>query len=555
MMKTSQSLKSGLDFQTIFELTPGSCLVLAPDENFTIIAVNGAYLDDTKTKRENIIGKGFFEIFPEPTETTTKNLRAFLKQVLQDKIPNTMAVQKYVHGAEAGRREEQYWSLTNTPILGINRVVNFIIHRTENITEVMQLKLKKQRAEILQKGIDLVEGYAIILLDKEGHVTSWNKGAEQTEGYSSEEIIGQSFTEFYPLEAIQKAYPEHELSIARERGHFEDEGWRVRKDGSRFLANVIITPTYDEKHEHIGFMKIIRDLTEQKKAKLQTKILQKAIDFVEDYAIILLDKDGCVTSWNKGAKQTKGYSSKEIIGQSFKKFYPLEAIQKAYPEHELKIAKEEGRFEDDGWRVRKDGSRFWANIIITPTYDEKNEHIGFMKITRDLTERKKVELYALTEQSILASAAEEHRKKQEEFVDTICHEIRNPLNGIYGGIELLQDTIISLGELFKKNHQLEILAGTEFNEMLGKAEIEAKLISECVKQQKIIVDDVLSLSKLENNKLELNPAPFELRQFIKNVLQIFTLQLEQKKLTLILNIPEVSYMVKGRSPSVVANSN
>ena len=430
-MKTSRPLKSGLDFQTIFELTPGSCLVLAPDENFTIIAVNGAYLDDTKTKRENIIGKGFFEIFPEPTETTTKNLRAFLKQVLQDKIPNTMAVQKYVQGDEAGRIEEQYWSLTNTPVLGINRVVDFIIHRTENITEVMQLKLKKQRAEILQKGIDLVEGYAIILLDKEGHVTSWNKGAEQTEGYSSEEIIGQSFTEFYPLEAIQKAYPEHELSIARERGHFEDEGWRVRKDGSRFLANVIITPTYDEKHEHIGFM----------------------------------------------------------------------------------------------------------------------------KITRDLTERKKVELYALTEQSILASAAEEHRKKQEEFVDTICHEIRNPLSGIYGGIELLQDTIVSLGEFFKKNHQLELLAGTELNEMLGKAEIEAKLISECVKQQKIIVDDVLSLSKLENNKLELNPSPFELKQFIKNVLQIFTLQLEKKKLKLILNIPEVSYMVKGRSPSVVANSN
>jgi len=415
----------------MFELSPASCVVLTPDENFTIIAVNGAYLDDTKTKRENIIGKGFFETLSDPTETATKNLRASLEQVLQDKIPNTMAVQKYVHGAEAGRREEQYWSLTNTPILGINRVVNFIIHRTENITEVMQLKLKKQRAEILQKGIDLVEGYAIILLDKEGHVTSWNKGAEQTEGYSSEEIIGQSFTEFYPLEAIQKAYPEHELSIARERGHFEDEGWRVRKDGSRFLANVIITPTYDEKHEHIGFM----------------------------------------------------------------------------------------------------------------------------KITRDLTERKKVELYALTEQSILASAAEEHRKKQEEFVDTICHEIRNPLNGIYGGIELLQDTIISLGELFKKNHQLEILAGTEFNEMLGKAEIEAKLISECVKQQKIIVDDVLSLSKLENNKLELNPSPFELKQFIKNVLQIFTLQLEKKKLKLILNIPEVSYMVKGRSPSVVANSN
>ena len=211
--------------------------------------------------------------------------------------------------------------------------------------------------------------YAIFMLDPQGRVVTWNAGAERIKQYKADEIIGQHFTKFYPQEAIDRGWPAHELKVATAEGRFEDEGWRVRKDGTQFWANVVITALRDEKGQLRGFSKVTRDLTERKQAEESLRRSEERfrllIETVQDYAIFLLDPQGHVASWNPGAERFKGYKADEIIGQHFSKFYPQEAIDRGWPAHELKVATAEGRFEDEGWRVRKDGTQFWANVVIT----------------------------------------------------------------------------------------------------------------------------------------------------------------------------------------------
>ena len=241
--------------------------------------------------------------------------------------------------------------------------------------------------------IETVKDYAIFMLNPDGYVESWNEGARRLKGYEPFEIIGKHFSIFYPED--NKHWPEEELKIARRDGRIEDEGWRVRKDGSRFWANVIITRIDDEKGELIGFSKVTRDLTERKAAeeaiKRSEERLRMMVTAVKDYAIFMLDENGIVTSWNPGAKRIKGYEEEEIIGQSFKKFYTPEDIARKHPEHELKIAFQEGKYEEEGWRVKKDGSRFWAHVVINRVNDAQGNLIGYGKVTRDLSERKRAQ--------------------------------------------------------------------------------------------------------------------------------------------------------------------
>jgi PAS domain S-box-containing protein len=244
----------------------------------------------------------------------------------------------------------------------------------------------------------LVQGtsdYAIFMLDPQGQVVTWNLGAERIKGYKASEIIGQHFSKFYPEESIKRDWPAYELKVATKEGRFEDEGWRVRKDGSQFWANVVLTALRDQDGKLLGFSKVTRDLTERKQAeesiRRSEERLRHMVESVKDYAIFMLDPTGHVASWNSGAERIKLYRADEIIGQHFSKFYPQEALNRGWPEHELKVAVAEGRFEDEGWRVRKDGTQFWANVVITALKDDQGELIGFTKITRDLTVRKLAE--------------------------------------------------------------------------------------------------------------------------------------------------------------------
>ena len=243
--------------------------------------------------------------------------------------------------------------------------------------------------------VDSVRDYAILMLDPTGHIVSWNSGAQRLNGYTAEEIIGTHFSRFYPPESLARGLPEHEIEVASRTGGFEDEGWRVRKDGSRFWANVIISALYDERHRLIGFSKVTRDLSERRHheedLRLSEERFRALVSGVKDYAIFVLDPNGMVATWNAGAEHLKGYRADEIIGSHFSRFYLPAAIADGLPERELQVATIEGRFEDEGWRLRKDGSRFWANILITAMRDASGTLIGFSKITRDLTERRAYE--------------------------------------------------------------------------------------------------------------------------------------------------------------------
>ncbi len=262
--------------------------------------------------------------------------------------------------------------------------------------------------------MDSVRDYALIMLDPEGYIVSWNSGAAAIKGYTADEIIGKHFTRFYPQEAVDSGFPERELILARENGRFEDEGWRIRKDGRRFWANVIITALRDSTGELIGFAKVTRDLTERRKTEEQLRLnetrFRTLVQGVRDYAIFMLNPDGTVATWNEGAQRIKGYTAAEIIGTHFSRFYPKEALDRRFPDQELAAATTEGRFEDEGWRIRKDGSRFWANVVITALRDEHGRLVGFSKITRDLTERRRHE-------EILRASEERFRLLVEGVVD------------------------------------------------------------------------------------------------------------------------------------------
>jgi len=274
-------------------------------------------------------------------------------------------------------------------LLGFGKVTRDLTQRHE-----MERALREtdQRFRLIVEG---AKEYALLMLDPKGRVVSWNAGAERLKGYHAEEIVGQHHSRFYPPEDVRAGKPERALQQALVEGQWEDEGWRVRKDGSRFWANVIITPLHDAQGTPLGFAKLTRDLTERRRAEAvlrqNEERLRLMVDSVRDYAIIMLDREGRVISWNAGAERTKGYRAEEILGRHFSRFYPPEDVAQGKPEWELERAMRDGQFEDEGWRVRKDGSRFWANVVITPVRDAQQVLVGFAKVTRDATERRRAE--------------------------------------------------------------------------------------------------------------------------------------------------------------------
>jgi len=294
--------------------------------------------------------------------------------------------------------------------------------------------------------IEGITDYAIFLLDVTGHVATWNAGAQHIKQYKPAEIIGKHFSVFYTPDAKATDYPAYELREAKARGRFEDEGWRLRKDGSMFWANVIITPVYNNDKQHIGFSKVTRDLSERKKAEDALRTAYERLDESEekfrllvegvtDYAIFMLDPDGYVITWNEGAKRIKGYEADEIIGQRFTKFYSQEAILKGYPDYELRVARAEGRFEDEGWRYRKDGTAFWANVVITAIYS-KHELLGFSKITRDLTERRRNEELMLKNQELIRI-----NNDLDSFMYTASHDLKSPVVNLEGLLVALEEDL------------------------------------------------------------------------------------------------------------------
>jgi len=278
-----------------------------------------------------------------------------------------------------------------------------------------------QREEPFRLFVESVQDYAIFMLDPGGRIASWNAGAERIKGYKASEIIGQHFSTFYSKEDVRSGRPERLLDVAEKEGRAEDEGWRIRKDGSRFWANVTITAMKDASGSLVGFGKVTRDLTERRRTEIALRRSEERsrlfVDAVQDYAIFMLDPEGCVSTWNTGAERIKGYKASEIIGQHFSLFYPEEDVRAGKPAWELEVATKESRFEDEGWRIRKDGSRFWANVIITAVRDSAGDLLGFSKVTRDITER-------MLAQKSLEESRQRLRESEKSLRDLSLHLLR-----------------------------------------------------------------------------------------------------------------------------------
>jgi PAS domain S-box-containing protein len=370
-------------------------------------------------------------------------------------------------GWRVKKNGERFWgSMALTALHDKDGVVKGFLKVTRDLTEkkmaedsysnfVEELKLKNEELqhseERYHKMVSEVVDYAIILLDRNGKILDWNKGAERLKGYSAKEIVGKNFRLFYPKQDKDNKLPESLLAQAEKKGSVIHEGWRIRKDGTRFWGNVTITALHDQQGHIIGFSKVTRDLTERKIAEDKASNLveelrqaneqlrgseeryQRMISEVQDYAIILLDPSGNVQNWNNGAHLIKGYSANEIIGKSFKVFYPKEDRANGLPDQLLSEAIRTGRVVHEGWRVRKDGSRFWGSVVITALHNQHGDLIGFSKVTRDLTERK------LAEDALKTTAAQLDLKNKTlarlndelaSFTNIASHDLREPLRKI-----------------------------------------------------------------------------------------------------------------------------
>ena len=288
--------------------------------------------------------------------------------------------------------------------------------------------------------VDAITDYAIYMLDPDGRVTSWNAGAQRFKGYLADEIIGENFARFYSADDQAAGVPQMALAEAAREGRFEREGWRIRKDGARFWAHVIIDPIRTPDGEILGYAKITRDLTERRAAEESLRQSQeqfrRLVQGVTDYALYMLDETGRVSSWNVGAQRIKGYRPDEIIGQHFSRFYTAADRDAGDPQRALQTATVAGRFEKEGWRVRKDGTRFWAHVVIDAIRDEGGAVVGFAKITRDITERRETQR-ALDE----AREALMQSQKMEaigQLTGGVAHDFNNLLMAVLGSLELLR---------------------------------------------------------------------------------------------------------------------
>ncbi|WP_441253829.1 PAS domain S-box protein [Bradyrhizobium sp. 613_E4_N2_2] len=291
--------------------------------------------------------------------------------------------------------------------------------------------------------VEAITDYAIYMLDRDGHVTSWNPGAKRFKGYEAEEIIGRHFSTFYTETEREQKVPALALEEAERTGRFEREGWRVRKDGTQFWAHVVIDAIRSPKGELVGFAKITRDLTERRAAEAKLRESEQQfrlmVQSVTDYAIYMLDVEGNVASWNAGAQRIKGYGPEEIIGRHFSNFYTEEDRAAGLPRTGLQTAAREGRWEHEGQRVRKDGTRFWAHVVIDAIRDDDGKLVGFAKVTRDITERREAEAALQAAQATLIRS--QKLEAIGQLTGGVAHDFNNLLQVISGNLQLLSKDI------------------------------------------------------------------------------------------------------------------
>jgi PAS domain S-box-containing protein len=371
--------------------------------------------------------------------------------------------------------------------------------------------------------LESVQDYAIFMLDLDGQIVTWNGGAQHINGYSPNEIVGQKFSKLYTDEDKAAGKPERQLKEARSQGRVEHEGWLVRKDGSRFWAVVVITAVHDPKGQVIGFAEVINDLTHRKNAEEKLRASEEQfrmlVDGVDEYAIYLLDPQGKVVTWNAGAQRIKGYSAKEIIGKDFSCFYTAPDIATGKPQHNLDAARRYGHCQDQGLRVRKDGSTFSAEVALTVLRDERGDIRGFSKVTRDISD-----VIRARSAEAARAVAEKASKAKDDFLAALSHELRTPLTPALAAASYLADNAEKLPAGFSD----------EVHTIRRNVQLQARLI-----------DDLLDLTRVTRGKLELRFDRIDAHQIIREALGIAQGQILEKRLTISLQLKAQEHHIWG----------
>jgi len=443
------------DFRTLFESAPGSYLALTPA--LVIVAASDAYLQVTMTRREKILGRHLFNVFPDnpgdATATGVSNLRASLTRVLQHRIPDAMAVQRYDirrPDTEGGEFEERYWSPINTPVFSPNGEIAYIIHRVEDITERKRAEeTVRQSEEHFRLLVASVKDYAILMLDPDGHVVSWNAGAERIKGYQAGEIIGQHFSRFYSSGDIHSGKPELELKVAATEGRFEEEGWRVRKDGTRFWANVIITAIRGETGTLRGFAKVTCDITERKRAEEEFRKSEEKyrtlFDSVDEGVCtieVLFDRnekpiDYRILEVNPSFEKQTGIHNAQ--GRRMREIAPLHEEHWFEMYGKIALTGEPVRFENQAAQLGR-----WYEVYALRVGEPKERHVAIL--FKDITERKRAEealrrAHDQLEMRVQERTAEILAKTRdlETLLYVTSHDLREPLRGIENFSRMVHD--------------------------------------------------------------------------------------------------------------------
>lgn len=373
-------------------------------------------------------------------------------------------------------------------------------------------------------------------------VTYWNRGASALYGWSREEALGRSVPELLhaiypiPLEAIEE-------QVAK-GGRWQGQLRHVDKEGFPLvvMSRWALQRSADGSPEAI--LEINSDLTRSVVAEQQLQasedMFRLLVSGVKDLAIFMLDPAGHVATWNDGAERIKGYRADEIVGRHFSVFYPEHDVESGKPDWELVVAERDGRFEDEGWRVRKDGTRFWANMVVTALRDEHGTLRGYAKVTRDITDRKLAEQRRAEVQRRESEQLREHvrrmaqlEKTKSEFLNLASHELRGPLAVLKGYLSMFED---------------ETMTPQELPEILP-------MLSGKLQQMELLVQQMLETARLEANRLSLNAESFDLREVAERVVgnyQLFAHSTHE----ITLATPEEAVLVRGdraRLETVVSN--